>query len=145
MSSVSTLCMWCSFNDRVFNFTVIGPQQNHYSRKAAVAWFALVLLHTALYNLHISFHTVNTVFPPPPVLVCGGTNAVICCNGSSSGTVAMGRVGKWFPHKLFLRVFLHLLLESHHSLCVQTLCWLWFARFSVSDEFVLTVAVFNSW
>lgn len=74
-----------------FNFVVIGPLQNHYSRYATVASFDLVLYAT-LYNLHINFHTVHTVFHP--LLVCRGRDAVICGNSSCFGTIAMGRLGK---------------------------------------------------
>lgn len=100
-SALSALCVQCSFNGRIFNFIVIGPQRNHYSTEAAVAWFALVL-YTALYNLHINFHTLNMVFHP--VLVCGGRNVVMCGNSSCSGTIALGSLGKLFPHKLFVSV-----------------------------------------
>lgn len=97
VSTVSTF--QCGFNDRISSFIVIGPLQNHYSRQATVAWFALIL-YTTLYNLHINLHTVNTILHP--VLACGGRNAVICGNSTCIGTMAMGRVGKWFPRKLFV-------------------------------------------
>lgn len=66
-----------------------------------MARFSLVL-YTALYNLHINFHTVNMVFHL--VLVCGGRNAVMCGNSSCFGTIALGSLEKLFPHKLFVSV-----------------------------------------
>lgn len=79
-----------------------------------------------------------------PLLVCGGRNVVICDNSSCFGTIATGRVGKWFPHKLFVRAQPPPPAGVADFLCMQTLCWLWFTCFSVLEEFIPTVAPFNS-
>lgn len=97
LSTVSTLCakqfQWPHFQFHCY----WTPTKSLFNRGCGA-----LVLYTTLHNLHINFHTVNMVFHP--VLVCGGRNAVMCGNSSCFGTIALGSLGKLFPHKLCVSV-----------------------------------------